>query len=285
MHIAANRRFEGPRSASDDDKGVATAVETWQVFTTAATDSAWDIDAAAVVPRKFDPHPEDADLLCRKRTFTQSSEKPTFWIATIEYSTETDDQQQSDDNPLQRPVKRSWTTTDVSKPVFEDTAGVAIMNTAGLPYDPPTEMNASHVVLRYVRNEASFSGTLAASYNNRINSDTFAGYTAGKLRLKITADEDFYRGLSYWIVTYEMEENPDGWQKRLLSQGLMYKLSGGGNTYFLRCTEGDGEYVTEPVPLTSTGEQVDAANLPGSAVFTTHNVYRTAVFGNLNLPQ
>src|SRR3990167_1010344 len=169
MAITAARHFEGPRSASEDDKGVATAVETWHVLTDSATDSAWDIDAANVVPRKFDPHPEDATLLVRKRSFTQSSEKATFWIATIEYSTETDDQQQSDDNPLQRPVKKSWSPNSIQKPLFRDTAGAAVLNTAGIPYNPPCEVQKRQTVLRYVRNEATFNDTLARSYAGHIH--------------------------------------------------------------------------------------------------------------------
>lgn len=280
MAITAEIFHDGPRSGSEDDQGIGSITVTYIVQTDSATDDMFSIAAAGVLPERFQAHDTDATFTVRKRSFQQSSEKATVWMVTLEYSNQT--REETDDNPLQKPVVRSFSTAKVTKPVYRDTSGDAILNTATMPYNPPLERQASHGIYKFSRNEASFDDEAAFGYIDHVNSEAFLGKEPGYIRCNdISASNDFYQGAEYWKVDYEFEYNPDGWQPTVLSNGYLHLPD--GETTPARIKDLNGEDVSEPAPLDDDGIVVWDAASTGQPAFQTFEIIPEANFSALNL--
>lgn len=209
------------------------------------------------------------------------------WTANVNYSSRTPDPDKSGpaksgyDNPLDEPPVIKWSSGTTTEIIEKDINGVAILNSAGEPFDPPVEIQVPQPKLTISRNEASFSGTDALDYVYTVNTASFAGGAAGTvLCVGINADDSYSNGVQYWKVTYEFLYRRQGWQKSLLNQSMMYKT--GGN--WKRITDDAGQFITDPVPIDELGQVIDRDNLPASASFLDFDVYEEKNFGDLNLP-
>ena len=234
------------------------------------------------VPQRHAQHPDDsgpfgAFVISR----SASQESPRKYHAFIRYSSRINEEQQ-EENPLNQPVRRRWRAVRASKIATEDRDGNKILNKAKVPYDPPYEKRVSHMAMEFVRNESFFDGSIAQEYMDRVNNAAFSGAAAGTLIVgEINAEEAFFQGQSYWIVSYLLEYDPDGWQPKLLEQSLI-EIGDDGGWYLIK--DSDDEPVTEPVPINASGRAIDPGLLPDAAISTQWDVYEEINFASLGLP-
>ncbi len=128
-------------------------------------------------------------------------------------------------HPLARPPEVTWGFNDGSENYFIDTAGTAVVNSAGDKFSNDLTRERGDMVITCVQNEATHNPLTADKYSHSINTDaiTIDGFTFPAFTLKlspITAvkqTEEYNDGLRTQIVTYYKRNyvfkyrNPDRW--------------------------------------------------------------------------
>jgi len=108
---------------------------------------------------------------------------------------------------------------------------IAVVNSAGEPFDPPITREISRPILRIVRNEwdpgvsggIGYDNAIAMAYVDTINSDDFIGALPKQVKMAgITADRHFESGMLYWRVTYELHFRQETWDVQVLDQGMRH---------------------------------------------------------------
>ena len=180
-------------------------------------------------------------------------------------------------NPLLRPPEISWGTRAEAAVAEEDKDGEPITNSAGIPFDPPLEVEERIAVLTVVKNMARYNGIQMLEYIGRTNHARWLNQPAGKWRLAdANADVVIEEGIAFWKVRLVFEYRAKGWKRRVLDAGYMQlNDAGDGWTY---CTDELGNRVSRPVPLDGFGYQADP-NDP--AHYITFNLLDEANFANL----
>lgn len=269
---------EGASQSAGSDSQIDTSYTfQYRVEVDNESDSAATVLANTGLPGMYAPCPIDLTAFCVNRKASRESGTRKVWIVSVDYKTDAPNSEDQEDDPLDRPVKRSWSITKTTKVAAKDVKGDPILNKAGFAFDPPLEIAASHARLIFVRNEEDFDGTKALNYVDRVNKDAWAGADKGTVRCEsIAADEQFENGVSYWTVTYEFEYNPEGWQPEILEQSIKDKNG-------KHIQDDDGLPVSSPWPINVNGVKIETANLPADAVYTEFEVYEEKNFSALNL--
>lgn len=257
--------------------------DVYQIIISDPHDSGAVALAGAGVPQRHAQHPTDTGAFVIGRRASQESHRK--YHAFIRYSSRVDENQQ-EENPLNQPVRRRWSSVKEPQVAVRDRNGVLILNKAHLQYDPPVEVLVPEATLTFVRNEAAFDGSVALQFVGRLNSSAFSGAATGTLICDdISAEESFFNGNSYWVVTYVFHYRPDGWQPRILEQSLLQVPNfAAGETKHQKILDEDGDPVTQPVPIGEAGFAIAPSDLPGAAISTVWDVLEEANFGSLGLP-
>lgn len=175
-------------------------------------------------------------------------------------------------NPLLMPVDVSWATSSHEIVFDQDVNAKAVTNAAGDPFDPPLMEEEKRRVITVVRNESTFDPILLQSYDNAVNSDTFALYPPLMCKvLNILPKSVFHQDVGwYYQITYEFEclnptlpWNVNGYRRTVLNQGVR-ALTISGTKYHISYK---GIPVTEPVLLNLAGQTRAASAPPTYLVF------------------
>ena len=159
-------------------------------------------------------------------------------------------------------------------------------STCGEIFDPPPMKDSSRLVLTVSRNEDILSPhpSLAITYQDAVNSDTFFGAAAGSAKVKsITCNRATKQTTSGATVVYlkvvYIIEFKDTWDLQILNAGTWAWDSVGLKNHIQFKTK-DGHPTTGLVAT-------DGTALPegGTPVFITGRVYKRLAFSALNLPQ
>lgn len=268
-------------------KIVRTHTRTFKVETNNRFDDGWVAMQHFQIPLPFAPHPTDPTCSVRKRT-PKPLAGSTFWLITVEYSSEVPDPSEQDENPLLRPVKQWLTYEETKVPLFEDRHGNPCVNTAGVAYDPPLEITSQNIIYHYERNEPYHaSESYISSYLNHLNSDSYNGKDPRYIRCRqFKPDEQREKNLTYYKVSYEFEFNKFGFDPRPLSRGVLeYDPV---SEKLVRIKDKQGRDITSPVPLDGDGaalEPADVLNNPNLLEYQLFEGLEEADFADLNLPQ
>ena len=125
------------------------------------------------------------------------------------------------------------------RPLLVDVNGVAVVNSAGDPFDPPIEvddcrpeLSITRVVLDSSTVVLPFSqvGFRATAYENTINNAdvTIDNTTYGTGKLKIaqySADRLVVGGVTYWRETIKIQFRDETWQLKIVDQGYRKKVT------------------------------------------------------------
>ncbi len=241
-----------------------------------------------ILPRPYyDFHPTNTFHLCRGLSISSETSSPLHWICEAAFSSEPltqreQDQQQIED-PRQRPPKAKWRTASYRKPVFQDTAGDGIVNSAGDYFDPPIEIDINRWVVTVTKNVSAVP-TYILEYEKAVNDTAFyiQGVYVGErvARLaeidigELASENEFF----YYPFTYTLEFRSETWNVKPLQQGYNYK-SGSDRKVIL-----DGS--TPPRPVTSprllaADGSVLANPSPATAVYGDFEVYDNMDFSVL----
>jgi len=190
--------------------------------------------------------------------------------------------------PLDRPMKVSVSGAPANVQVDTDANGDPIANKAGQVF--PVTIDHSDERISIERNEAS--RTAYASYRNKVNSSTFRGYAAGRVRcIDVRQDytEETFEGTNYqfWKVTYEFlvamprndrDATTPKHTARIRNAGTWYLAS--GKRVPITDSNKTGQQINGMVDLDNSGAILDPASTP---IWLTFDQYNSADFGALSL--
>lgn len=192
-------------------------------------------------------------------------------------------QQAAELNPLLRPPVIDWDTQTVEKFWPNDLDGKPFINSAGEFFDSFPSTTDTIEVLTITRNEPDPYDHLGlADYKNALNSTTWHGYAAKRVRCAgIKAKNVFENRLYYWTVTYTFEIRSKGriWETKLVDAGFNQIDVGSGDLVPIYVK---GERPTKPQLLNGAGvlkPKTDAT----PAYYRTFNTFNTKDFNLLHL--
>lgn len=236
----------------------------------------------------------DSDPFCfvKKVNVEQIEKHPFAWEVDVEYSSRprTKCSETLSDDPLDQPPKIRGLNNHYQRALQKDEDGKAIVDSAGLPYDPPQEIEDVRHGVVITRNEASLNMAQIVAYNGATNSDSFWGLEKEQARVWIEweiaycdSQETCY---SYAVKTYTIEirneqSEPKSFRLELLDAGFSAFARGAGPDDQPRRIKFGDEYPHNPVPLDGAGGIL----APGAE--KKYNIFhpiRRKPFAALNLP-
>lgn len=254
------------------------------------TDNKYDDGYVAMqhpdVPRCFDPHPSDPFAYC-KLVDPNPLAGSTIWEITCNYSTEVPDPTDEEEDPLSRPPLFWYEFNEIKLPFIQDRDGNYVLNTAGVPYNPSYEVPYVTTTLCFERNEPVCNVGYIKSLIGKTNGATLSGFAPGLLLCKtVDPRPQSEKGKKYQKVNYRFEENPLGWQPRILSRGVFELDSESGK--LIRIKDKSGRDITEPIPLDGDGFALspdDVMNNPNLLEYQEWPYFEEADFAAItNLP-
>ena len=162
-------------SASLDRKDWS-CTRAWTIFT---QDPNFQIDGAQVVPIPGndplallnDTHPQYAFMFAESAELA-ATDNPTFFTYTVGYKYTSYDWSVILD-PLLRPPRWRFQIGEETVPIFFDTDGNPIVNSAGDFFDPQPQDVRATLSIRIWRNESIYDANKALNYFNSTNSDVW----------------------------------------------------------------------------------------------------------------
>lgn len=298
--VSISEMFQG---RGGDGAGLtdSTARRVWRIRTSDKSDS-WQLIAnygiaAGHFPRRFDPHPENVYLTCRRLKVENQADSPFHWIATAEYSSAPirDEAQQREiyPDPVDRPAEIEWSTQPYRKAVDRDRNGKAVLNSAGDRPESPPEKDASHWVCTVTKNLRTVPAWLLDYNDCPINDDDFEvggveveQHKARLYELRI-GRKQIENGFEFYPVSMTIEFRKEGWLEKMLDEGFRKKeTDGSGNVTrtHISLADDNGELtkVSSPVPLDGNGQPL-ADPTVDTAVFIDLDFYEPMDFGALPL--
>lgn len=248
----------------------------------------------AGVPRIWDTYANGSEaddrLFCISKDAKRrnSPKDKKLWFVTCQYQTLTPTQKERKKNPLQRRPEVSTGGSIFSAICDRDIFGEAILNTAGVPFDPPAERDDARIALTVTRNFPGTYDTPAIdtfAWINRVNSTAWRGAGAEEVKImdiqQTFESEEFETAgialeVEFWRSTVFFEYNPHGWQLELENLSRM-ELDANGDL------DVDNARAV-PYPLDQQGRFItDPSTLPGAAITVDRKRYFTANFNQLGL--
>lgn len=277
MAFVSKKELHRGRSGTIAEKGVITYKRKWIIQRDTSADTLFIVLSTSGLPLVYEVYPEDTRALCTNIEATPTGDETgTLWEAEATYSTQFDNQQQS--NPILRPPLYSCQSQQYTRPVARDTDGTPIMNLAGDYYDPPPEMDDARGTIIVSKNQSSLP-LAQMNYVNAINSDQFFNNGPGTWKLNAISSGNIQTegGTTFYTVTYEFAYRPEGWQPRLLEIGYNGLTADGKKVKFNsdrpRLLKDNG-----PSGVINGAHTVGKTDDPSAAIFTKWKVYRELPF-------
>ena len=294
------------QNAVKDDKGW-TAVRVWEVKLDSHIYAAYSAvllvaTAEADIGDKFPLNPY---LFLKKLTPSRSGESRLVWRVRGDY-----EQLKGNvgrvENPLDEPSTATWGTIRETVPVVsafnaEGERKIAVVNSAGQPFDPPLTEPRTRLVASIRYNSEDFDPSDANEFQESVNDEpvTIGTITVRERMAKIieySAEPQEFNGINYWSVTIKVEINTNetldaegevvaqGFDREVLDQGI-FELKDpdlpATDKLLVRMTTDDKEEVTEPLKLDGEGKKLNPQTK--DPVFLPFKTNRQKNFGPLRL--
>lgn len=223
----------------------------------------------------------DAGAICRSLSVRNTSQGPEpLWEVTATFGPW--DPIESVQNPLNELVLPTIETITIPKPVYFDSAGKPLLNTAGEVTE--AEGATSHTVMRFSQNYATLPAIFP--YVNYINNATWQGFAPFVVKFNAARAEELtsqFLASTYWRVDYEFEANGDlnnsgaitGWLSVVLNAGYYQKVGG-----VLKPCLVNGQPVSTPVPLDASGVQIGVPSF-SNVQYNTYHVLQEIDFNTI----
>jgi len=263
-----------------DAQGVRTYTDVWNVRCSSPFDIGPLIFNAVGVPLLYSVYAADPFAYCIDKSGSRTSAWD-FWKVQLEYSTKFPfDPTQQDENPLNRPPVCRVSTNKFTKIVTLDNTTPepkTYLNSAGDPFDGGIELPDSRAVYSITWNAdlLSLPDDLFMQLQNKVNSNTYRGFVAGRLLVcDLTSEFAFENNVPHYKRSIQLEDKPEGWNPtRRLDQGFRKIVDGNPVPIMSR-----GQPVTAPVLLDGEGGVLDQFDSP---VYLEFNDYKTTSFAAL----
>lgn len=287
MAVTSVDEIKGRRRSSQDSLWRRTYTRVYRVQTDDPSTDALTVRTASGLPSIGNTYSvgsvHDYGAFVQSIEASEETEDGKSWIVTVEYGPY--DAGQFPSNPVQWPLRVSFSQQKYELAVGQDRNGNAILNSAKDPYKDPVTIDQSRTIITAVRNEpiASFDLTLAESYYDKVNSATWNGFTARTVKLdSITTSQPQYDSnnqIYYFEVTYTFAVKRDKWNSKILDSGFN-ELDSSSPARQQPVRDAQGQPVTEAVPLDGSGHRLATS---GSPVFTEYEIYDQADFSVFNM--
>ena len=287
------------------------ATRVFQVPVSDVNDTPIMAETANGIPQLGEAYPGDDSRRVVSVIAKPSSETRLVYVVTCEYSTTaTENNTGSNDNPLAEPAEIIWDFEESNEPRYVDGNGYAILNSAGMTFDPPPTFIISDPVLIVSQNLATFSAALAIQYKDAVNSDYFFG-PPGQAKCKgRSGSKQFRNNVTYWRVTTRIvfrevyttgsvpifgTINPGGWYQAILDEGKYTHITPSaptasnpaGGSDKKPILDSSAKQVIDPVRLDGEGNRLPQSDPYGvnySSVFRFVPPFKSLPFAALNLP-
>lgn len=150
------------------EKSLRRYTRVFRALTTSNDDDATTILEHPDCPRIGSIHPSDLWAWCRRVRPRNESFSKRVWIVTAAYSSE----QEREEEPTNDPIQIEWHTEMYSEAVWKDRDGNGVLNSAGDPFDPPPEADASRITASIRSNEPVVPAWVL-TYRGAVNSGLF----------------------------------------------------------------------------------------------------------------
>lgn len=270
------------------------------VKTDAVTDDDTVVLAYASVPDPGDVHPNDATMVVTEVAAKPRDGDAKLWDVDVAYNTSTaifgfrpDDWQASlnyNTTPTARKPSITFSTGFREVEVyqaFDYVTGLRnqpIVNSAGQSFDPQPTMQRPTFTLTVVKNQLLFDPIQAAAYAGAVNSDDWTinedpliKLLPGLGRIRIDAQTVSEAGGFYWVVTYTIDIDSEGWNLKPLDQGLAKRDD---NDRLVVVRDANNTAYTAPVNLDGQGRVLPDVLDP---VFHDFRVYPELPFAALGI--
>ncbi len=282
MAILAVTEVWDSRSGEQSWKAQYKYARRFKVYVSDNTDHTTAILASGSVPARLAAHPTNGYALVESRKVSQDSSDPLVYFLDVSYNSVFDfDPASTNENPLLRPAIIELGFERATKAVREDLDGEAIDNSAGIPFDPPLEIEHSIPTLTITVNKAALSYATIATLQDCCNSDTWYGFTPGQVKIRgISVKLKQENGYLFWEYQWTLAVKWDGWRPtRVLDQGF-HELDEDGVTPIL-IRDNFGNPLPSPSRLDGEGNKLDPAE---DAVFLEFNMVREVAFAGIPIP-
>ena len=281
----------GTCEGNADDKGHVEYTRVFVVLFDSPQPDAQAAGGAFGIPLIFQPYPSDFRARVKKVTPKQRSDDPSVWDVTVNYGSVTEDEKQKQDNPLAKPPRVSWGHTQFQKIVEQAylvTNGTkagslsSVCNSAGIPFDPPPEVDASRLSLSIIYNLAQVP-TWVLDYQDAVNQNSLSiegvSFNARTLKCNVTVGEwQVENDVTYRQVTLQLQARQETWDLQLVDRGYQQLV----NTNILEpLTDDDGNRFDKPQLLNGSGGKLVQNGTP---VYRTYRYYTEKDYSQLNLP-
>jgi hypothetical protein len=286
------------RDGSDDIEKRTRLRRVYRVETDDIDDDATVAGGTTLLPRLGDLHPNYEAYVVGVVPH-QLDEDPFLWDVAIEYSSELPTrsavggsgvplgpgpESQSvnsagatvnnpnptvrEADPRNRPAVWRRHTVEVEEPFEFDANGDPVLNSAGLPFDPPAMTKFRVLIATIVKNVSGIGNDDIDTYLDTINAATWKGVAAGKARVIVfDTASDMENGIPYTQVTLAIAIRKKGWTRKLIDRSFYVKTDLGlGAFSWDRIRDAKtGLAVSEPALLDGLGAQL-AAGEPAVAL-------------------
>jgi hypothetical protein len=229
-------------------------------------------------------HPVLVGHLCRSIKVTQDAGAPRQWTIEAEYSSKPTKEDESEENPLNRPARIRWRTSNYQKAIWQDINGKALLNSAGDYFDPPVEVDRAYWTVSVAKNVADVP-TFILDYENAVNNAaiTIGGVVIGQHEAKLSDIEiselKIEGDYQYFEFSYTLERRREKWIPfRVLDQGLRFK--DGANRKHIMDQSTPPRPVSSPRLLNGSGAVLSDPT-PDNAVYRDFTVYYARNFSVL----
>jgi hypothetical protein len=172
----------------------------------------------------------------------------------------------------------------LEKPYDEDRDGVAITNSAGMPFLDHVMGDDSRPTIHIEKNSWTWNRNGFLKYRDVINKGTWWGFENNTLKVQDIGSERIWSeefDQYYYKIHLELAYDPKyKWAKRVLDCGLMQWNPFVEKLENILDDNGVG-YITEPVPLDGAGKALPKAP-PIKYEFLTFNIYNEMDFSVFN---
>lgn len=227
----------------------------------------------------------EADLraFCHDIRFERNPKRIQEWTATADYKTLQSDVQVEGVQgtpPLSRSTTYRIEHEHWTKVVEKDKDGIAIKNSAGVPFDTGVELDDSYLVLIAEKNFATLQQIidLNTSFAMKVNNDVFKGGTSRTWLCRPIGCSDIQseEGVSFYRATFHLVYKPDRWDVEIVDKGFS-ELNAGQLRDIL---DKNKQPITEPWPLNGAGVALPAG---GTLVFLTKRIRGEVAFSGLGV--
>jgi hypothetical protein len=278
-----NNQQTGIAIEKDGVKGTSDVTRMFNLTPNFSGATTLDALAAAGIPLRNSPHPQNPVL--RARRFNASQIGPQYFQVAVGYEAPTTDPNDPAQDPLAQRGVISFTSVTQEVEIDEDVNGDPIETVNGEPLVGVTRP-FTDLVITVSRNLPSFNPVSISTYMNKVNSQTWYGLPAGTVRIMdVQAQNQFSEDFEFWAVTisfqvrrgYGSVTDAKAWWHRTAHQGYIVDDGSGDLVY---ATTDDGVTVAQPVMISkATGEQLAA----GTGEYIEFQVLETIDFNQLNL--